>query len=76
MAACGGAEIEERLAPSEQGVSFAQLRKVAQEYGFAASLKTLTREQLFSDHTAVLWIEGDHFIAVDPRERDPASESS
>jgi hypothetical protein len=65
-------QVRHKLASSEKGASFGQLKSVAEQYGFEASLGILTWEELFSDQTAVLWIRDNHFVAVDPRQKNPS----
>ena|GEM_PF-6695840 len=63
-------EIEKDFSSSGQGVTFAQLRRAADKLGCHSSVRTLTWETLSSaGASAVLWVNGDHFVAADPREK-------
>ncbi|MBN2584752.1 MAG: DUF1573 domain-containing protein [Planctomycetes bacterium] len=58
------------LNPGKEGVSFGQLKQAAAALGCNSRLVTVTFEALTSHNgTAVLWVNGDHFLAVDPREK-------
>ena len=64
-------ELESRLGGTSSGVSFRKLREEAEKFGVKSYVKKLEWEELQSANTtAVLWVNGDHFVAVDPRESD------
>ncbi len=70
-------EIEKDFPSSGQGVTFAQLRTAADKLGCRSSIRKLTWETLRSaDAPAVLWVNGDHFVAADPREKRSSQDRS
>jgi hypothetical protein len=64
-------DVEELLFPGPNGVSFGRIQQAATKLGCNTSLSTLNWESLLAAATpSVLWVNDNHFFAVDPREPD------
>jgi hypothetical protein len=67
---CSADDIAFQVKLTPRGTTFGDLMNVAMEHGFAPELERVQWSDLASlAGTAVLWIDGSHFVACDPRER-------
>ncbi|MBX3179193.1 MAG: DUF1573 domain-containing protein [Candidatus Hydrogenedentes bacterium] len=62
-------QIASLMTISDKGNSFAELKSRAEQFGANAELRETTWQELVRfKGTAVLWVNGNHFVACDPRE--------
>lgn len=65
-------KISDGLNITVQGVSFGDLASYSKSIGLNPKLTRLTWEDLqMVNTTAILWVDGNHFVATDVRESDP-----
>lgn len=62
-------ELLKDLYPNGEGLEFGQLQDTAKNRGFTATLQKLSWDQLIAATSpVVLWVNGNHFLTIDPRE--------
>jgi len=65
-------EIARELPITDRGVSFGDLSKCAQKRGFLTELSRFSCDDLVKiDTPVILWVNGNHFLTIDPREKHP-----
>jgi hypothetical protein len=68
-------DLEKSLPVDRDGISFGRLEQKARELGLRPRLTRLSWEQLCLLETPViLWVDNNHFLLADPRERHPKGE--
>jgi hypothetical protein len=65
-------KVKRELPITDTGVSFGDIVKQAKKEGFSTKLARLSWNELMNAGTPViLWVDGNHFLTVDPREAHP-----